>query len=321
LFFKDKNGLLKRASENLVSPAGNPEELFLLYVDLELDEAGRKSVEKMTAMDPSMKKDLLILQQTRLDPDLSVVFNGKEILFKKEEPRRFVVLQWPKLTAAALLLFVAGYFLLERPKPGKNPAVGISRNVGKPVNENKEKKELPSVTPAPVDSLYQTARRDEKTRKENKIEKQVKLDKNNHFARLQSRKKENGKNNYVPQNPLFQVKIQENTRESPVLGPSKDLNLPEFAKTNAALELKPKLPTGDLVATTENPGVRKGFPDYTENSQDGEDGIFMNTTSGKKNRMRGLFRKVSRVLDKTISADPENKKRGLRIGNYQIAFK
>src|ERR1700681_984554 len=137
LFFEDKNGLLKRATENLVSPAGNPEELFLLYVDLELDEAGRKSVEKMTAMDPSMKKDLLILQQTRLDPDLSVVFKGKEILFKKEEPRRFVVLQWPKLTAAALLLFVAGYFLLERPKPGKNPAVGISRNVGKPVNENK----------------------------------------------------------------------------------------------------------------------------------------------------------------------------------------
>ncbi len=28
LFFEDKNGLLKRATENLVSPAGNPEELF-----------------------------------------------------------------------------------------------------------------------------------------------------------------------------------------------------------------------------------------------------------------------------------------------------
>ncbi len=319
LFFEDKYGLLKRTTENSIDPAGESEELFLLYIDQELDEAGRKSVEKITAMDPSLEKDLQILQQTLLEPDHSVVFKGKEILFRKKETRRFVML--PRLAAAALLLFVAGYFLLEHPKPGKNLAVGIPRNVGKALNENKEKKDLPSVTPPPVDSLYQTAGRDDRYLTESKIQKQGKPDINNHPVQLLSRKKENRNYNDVSLNPLHPVKIPENKRESPVTGPSKDLSLPEIGKTNTALELKPKLLSGDLVAKTDNPGVREGFQVATENSPDIEDGIFMNASSENKNRMRGFFRKVSRVLDKTISVDPGNKKRGLRIGNYQIALK
>jgi hypothetical protein len=43
----------------------------------------------------------------------------------------------------------------------------------------------------------------------------------------------------------------------------------------------------------------------------------------KKNRMRGLFRKVTRVLERTTNADNdnnENNRHGTLIGSFQVAL-
>jgi hypothetical protein len=321
LFFENKTGLLKQAAENSIQPAANLEELFLLYADQELDEAGRKSVEEITAKNPSLKKDLQMIQQTRLLPDLSVVFARKEILLKKEESVRFVWLSWPKLSAAAVLLFVAVIFLFEHPKTGKAGKVGAPKNLVKSAIQNNEKKNLPTVTAAAVDSLYQLARGSDKSLAGNKIQNQVQVPKKNHPLRFEGGKKENTNGSDVHINPPSLVKIQENQRELPEISPSKDLSSPVAVKTNTALELEPALFSADQVAKATNPVVRKGLQADTENSSDPEDGILMSSPSENKNRMRGFFRKVSRVLDQTISVDPEHKKRGLRIGNYQIALR
>jgi len=53
---------------------------------------------------------------------------------------------------------------------------------------------------------------------------------------------------------------------------------------------------------------------------DGEDGIRIMAFSAKKNTMRGLFRKVSRVFEKTTSVDNESKE-GLLVGNLQVPLK
>jgi hypothetical protein len=51
------------------------------------------------------------------------------------------------------------------------------------------------------------------------------------------------------------------------------------------------------------------------------DGFSVLSTTNGKNIMRGLFRKVSRVFEKTTKIDDEERNRALLIGNFQIALK
>ncbi|MGC4035085.1 MAG: hypothetical protein QM764_03925 [Chitinophagaceae bacterium] len=62
----------------------NYEEFFLLYVDDELTAEQKRSVDQFVRENPDLAIELEILQQTTLQPDDSIVFKGKENLFKTE---------------------------------------------------------------------------------------------------------------------------------------------------------------------------------------------------------------------------------------------
>jgi hypothetical protein len=58
----------------------NYEEFFILYLDNELSSADRRQVEIFVELHPDLGEELQMLQQTRLDADPSIVFEGKNIL-------------------------------------------------------------------------------------------------------------------------------------------------------------------------------------------------------------------------------------------------
>lgn len=60
----------------------NYEEYFILYMDNELSSDDRRMVEAFVQQHPDLKEELDILLQYKLEPDTSVVFNGKEELMK-----------------------------------------------------------------------------------------------------------------------------------------------------------------------------------------------------------------------------------------------
>jgi hypothetical protein len=60
----------------------NYESFFLLYVDRELDAAGREAVEDFVAQNPDLERELSLLQQLVFPPEKSVIFAGKEHLLK-----------------------------------------------------------------------------------------------------------------------------------------------------------------------------------------------------------------------------------------------
>jgi hypothetical protein len=60
----------------------NYEEYFILYMDDELGSDDRCMVEAFVLQHPDLKEELDILLQYKLEPDTSVVFNGKEELLK-----------------------------------------------------------------------------------------------------------------------------------------------------------------------------------------------------------------------------------------------
>jgi hypothetical protein len=62
----------------------NYEEYFLLYVDNELNVEQKKEVDSFVLANPDLEEEFIMVQQTRLVPDHSFVFEGKENLMKEE---------------------------------------------------------------------------------------------------------------------------------------------------------------------------------------------------------------------------------------------
>src|SRR5690349_19664250 len=62
----------------------NYEEFFLLYVDNELTKAEREEVEAFVHDNPDLEEELVMFRQSKLRPDASIHFTGKESLLKPE---------------------------------------------------------------------------------------------------------------------------------------------------------------------------------------------------------------------------------------------
>jgi hypothetical protein len=62
----------------------NYEEYFLLYIDNELNGDQKKQVELFVRENPDLEEELVMLRQSRLIPDDSIVFDKKHLLMKEE---------------------------------------------------------------------------------------------------------------------------------------------------------------------------------------------------------------------------------------------
>src|SRR4029079_16297052 len=61
----------------------NYEEYFLLYIDNELSVDQKKQVELFVQENPDLEEELVMLKQSRLIPDNSIVFDKKHLLMKE----------------------------------------------------------------------------------------------------------------------------------------------------------------------------------------------------------------------------------------------
>lgn len=68
----------------IVIDRNNYETYFLLYVDSELSAEEKVAVQRFVAENPDLAEELALLESTQLQLEKTLVFKGKEILFKKE---------------------------------------------------------------------------------------------------------------------------------------------------------------------------------------------------------------------------------------------
>jgi hypothetical protein len=94
--FGNKTSLLKEEGAAL-------QENLLLYIDDELNAADKLNVEKLLKADTAANKKLLLLQQTKLQPDTNIVFADKKLLYRKENAK-IVGMPWRRIAVAAVLL-------------------------------------------------------------------------------------------------------------------------------------------------------------------------------------------------------------------------
>jgi hypothetical protein len=101
MYFKEKDMDINR---------NNYETFLLLYLDGELNPSERTDVEKFLNDNADLQKEFALLRQTILIPS-PVVFDQKELLFRKEEKRRVFPIYWTRIAAAVAVLLFSGWLI------------------------------------------------------------------------------------------------------------------------------------------------------------------------------------------------------------------
>jgi hypothetical protein len=264
------------------------EEFFLLYTDGELDLDEKRAVEDFIKENPDLEQELILMQQTVAVPDESIVFEDKELLYRKEKERK--VIPWFRLSAAAVLLIsfsIVGWLYLNHSQTVRNDQVAASekapvqpalQKTAPPVAANKVADE-----PAPPSEAI--------TKKPGVVD----LYSKSSFASAKSNK---AKSDQTEQSvkPAINVpapdpaQIEQDVVKTD-LPPVEDVNIPVVARQiNTAPEA--------TAAPEENNNAAN--VQYIE-GDDNDMIYFANTSLPKKTKLRGVLRKATRILDKVTS--------------------
>ena len=287
---------------NCMITRNNYETFFLLYLDNELSAADRAAVEQFITQNPDLREYWESLQQTVIIPESAVVFPFKADLFKDEKERRrpwlLTALSTPlRITAAAL---IAGAILLLLLFPHRTSTTAPSI-AGKPSPAVPAVVTAPAIDPA---IMHPSA-----TLRPSAIANSLSV-KNNPVAAVTSQPvtTSNKKKKHI-------VPLQNNSLAQAPGEAEKQIEKVQIQGTVAPLQVAPSIFAGTLNNTAAD--FRMIHNDVTSPV---EDDLSDEAAPGKKNKLRGLFRKVSRVLNKTASRD-DDEHRSILIGGFQFALK
>lgn len=314
VFFENKKSLLKQPSGKALVNEMNYEEFFVLYVDGELSEEEKTDVEKFIFQYPHLRLELDLLQQTSLKPDLDIVFEKKEVLYhREEEPVQTIMLPWLRFSAAAIILLLAGLLIFKNINNDvpRTLAIDNRQHPVLPVDVTK-KNIMPPVTHPVADALQYERKGDQK----NKVMKQQPV-----------------KKDLLPAIKVHtdpEAQMSDMTMEVPVKkAVTASLMADEKEVRTGVLANKVNPVSDQMLAITDHAAASPQEEDtdhfvkqasLNNMTNDPENGISILTASSGKTKMRGFFRKVSRVIEKTTGIDEDSNKSVL-VGSFQIALK
>jgi hypothetical protein len=313
--FEAKELLYRHEGEDAIITEDNFEEYGLLYVDGELSDPNKRALEHFAAGNASRQNSLSILLQTKSIADPALIFENKDLLYRREKTRiiPFAIL---RLAAACLLLLFAGWFISRIYSRKEYPHAPLISNTGtSPKNDMAEKKDDTKVTSAMAESLYLKGiqQKAKMITGKNEIKKSnpAKLDPHEN-AKQGSQNQDIAVQKIVPADTMTEQRNESTMLATSVGKPVTISRHDAVSPDNSMLAAKPL----DLEENATNQET-----DLINREPAQEEGLNLMAFAEKKNRMRGIFRKVSRVLDKTTNGNDDNKKQGVLIGSFQIALK
>ncbi len=324
VIFNGKEGLMKPETGTTGIHAGNYEAFFVLYADDELTNEEKASVEQFVYRNPQFQSAFELMQQVKLTPDPSLVFENKEILYRKEEDDKVIPFRWWRLAAAAIVLLVLGFLWLNR------NSNAINKEVAKKDEPVKVKDQVPSIQQKPTDPVAEKNNQEQlqeerlatkEKKRENKEEGNLntntgKLPKNNkaQFAVNRVKKEKEDAGDKIEVAKVVDLKhtdIGSISNQGNVIAEPKN-------RLIASIDKKPLIDQPSIILDpTVNEQNNISFASSTDDNVE-----VLNTTVNKKNSLRGFLRKASRLIaKKTERADESGNRKGLLIGGFEIALK
>ncbi|HEX4877985.1 MAG TPA: hypothetical protein VFV31_15010, partial [Chitinophagaceae bacterium] len=279
------------------------------------------AVEQLVNTHPDAKKELEWLQRTKLQPE-TIVFPHKESLYRQEEKVRALPFRWWRAAAAVLILALGLTAVLifsnksvnDEPvakTPGTEQKIPGAEKTGQPVKEA-----LATTDPAnqPVINT------DTDIINEKQVTVPANETKNTYVAVNNKETKTNNTSaNPVPvkkEEPAVIAEVNKkasNNLPTPENNPYVTGEYPVVAKVSTPNE---KTEIKNIPAVTNQPAPSSDIIQarYTNNDEE------LVQNDGKKNKLRGLFRKAARTFEKRTDIDPTDDNR-LLVGGFAIKLK
>ncbi len=322
--------------ELLMKPDAVMQESLLLLLDGELKGEEKSAAESLISSDKSAADEWAILQQTKL-PDEQIIFENKASLYHRE-PAKLVSIRWWRVAAAAMLIGFGTWGTV---------SYFTSTKITDPSSTASNKK-----TDAGADKsnpLADPTKKEQGSNQENIVAPVT--DNNNNLANTNNKQtgtdealvKQNtsSSNKSTPVVPVKQTLVQP-APEQPVNNsivkeeekPTNNLPTPlekiNREKSNQDLlgnVTHPKneinlTPRENVIKLNENNSAPQNngaitaayHPGDQTNAEPDDD-----ESTGKKSKLRGLFRKVKRVFDRTTNSN--NNSNAIKVAGFAIAIK
>lgn len=337
IVFNGKEELLKAEGQTPLSLSNYPEWLTL-YIDNELSPAEKISVEQFAAANPAVQKELNLLQQVKLQPE-TIVFTNKESLYRREEKVRPVIyFRWWRV-AAAILIIAAGlttYLLLNKRTEnssnlanGNNPVKNISpEKTPVQINSNNASVQQVAVNVDPANQVNPVANSNTAERKQDAVipannpkEDQVALknDKNVPVNNLPA-----NNNTVIKDNSPVVVDNNPNNIPKPLNNPN--VNTPNknsnpFTQAQTPVPDEFKDPKNSLTNAVVTNGSSKPSDIIQANNPVTETDPEFAKDNGKKGKLRGLLRKVTRTFEKRTNIDATDGDDRLLVAGLALKMK
>ncbi len=306
--FADKQSLLRTETGSTINPA-NFEEYCLLYTDNELTAAERKQVEELAAGSPELLAELQRFARTVANPE-TILFPDKASLYRREEKKRPVVyftIRRIAIAAGLILAVSTTALLLSRSNNERTTDESVAVNTPSAETSNGTEVVIPSNEPAEPQTLVTAPAGVEVVASENKrsrIAPSVRNEVATDFVNVSNpnnlaQPTHNPNVNGSEQADVARLDKVETPATGSLTTPKQINQLPTVTVDNAR-----PLQSGYMTASN---SVEPEADTYTEASE-----------PGRKNKLRGFFRKVTRTFEKTTNIQATDDEDRLLVGSLSI---
>ncbi|MCW3117860.1 MAG: hypothetical protein JWM28_1942 [Chitinophagaceae bacterium] len=316
--FEGKELLMKKENDSFIT-INNYEEYLVAYIDNELAPAERKEFEKFVALHPAVKEELFVFQQTKFQPAQEIIFSNKEILYRKEEKVRVITMSWWKIAVAAAVVLTIGITTFTVLTRNTTVPVDVAENKKNEQNNpaaikpEKDTSQEEQNIPASIENNHAVASTNKATDKEKIVPVQKagenKLKRKSVAPPTALTNDVVAKTNAPEKN--IELSIGNNPVDKKVITTVTDKKDIDALHTTLAVNNTPAKQNNNSKTVT-NDSVKPYDDKETAYDKTIDTGAVFasNNEEGKNKKLRGFFRKATRVFEKRTNisaADDEDK--------------
>ncbi len=314
------------------------QEDLLLYADDELTADDKTTVELLLATDDTAQAEWSVLQQTKLQPDMAIVFADKKSLYR-EEPAKVVPFKWWRVAAAAILLGF-GIWTGVAVYKDNNKTTTVSRELanGDQINPGQIKTIEPAntatvttqpgenSTAANITSITSAAdqNNNQVRANENKIvptvekkNEQATINPNEKILVVQNENKAPGNN--LPKPALQNINSYESNETKVVAVSSLNNSTRVSGNNEAVVKTSPKENPVNVNNNITDPNIAILQVANNKTSEEEDNNRYLNVDDkGKRTALGGFLRKAKRVIERTTNVKTGE---GVKIAGFEIALK